>query len=242
MSTSLNDVVNFPLTAVEKLTGERVKDAKSRIEGRSCVNSRGETGLLNQFKDIPYSLGEISFWIFMCVATIVSVYRYAVQVNELKTGSFFNSLKRPSIMIPNQLWSWIWVIMIYLISYATYRLVVRAKTNDRAARVNGVYYALMLNLVVWTVSFFDHRSIYSALFVGIVVVISSITIFLLSYKRDSISTIIFGLFVIWSVYITLINYEYLRLNPRLESFPNFPDLVNAPFNNRKKDIQKNKYL
>ena len=171
---------------------------------------------------------DITLWLYLAIAAIASIYRYAVQVNEFQSGSFFNKLIRPKIMINNQVFSWIWVILIFGNAYASYRLVNTVKDDSTASLINTLFSLEIMHVIVWTVTFFDNRSIYSAFFVGLVVLLGAIIQFRLSIKVDCISTIIYGLFVIWAAYTAIINLRYLKLNPELEDFPVFPDIINGP--------------
>lgn len=162
---------------------------------------------------------SLSFWLFMIIAVIIIIFRIVEQSDELKNEeSFFKRLKKPRFLLNRYIWDIMWTIVILLNAYATYRMIVIARRGEAKRLISALFLLEMLHLILWTLTFFDHQNIENAFFIGIIAILAAVVQLSTTILVDKISAILYLITIIWVIYVMVVNFQIIELNPFLRDF------------------------
>lgn len=159
---------------------------------------------------------SLSFWLFMIIAVIVVIFRIVEQSDELSNEEgFFSHLKKPAFLLNKYVWDFMWTLVILLNAYATYRMIVISRRGEAKRLISALFLLEMLHLILWTLTFFDHQNIENAFFIGIIAILAAAVQLSTTILVDKVSAILYLITIIWVVYVMLVNFQIMELNPFL---------------------------
>ncbi|MCP1198401.1 TspO/MBR family protein [Notoacmeibacter sp. MSK16QG-6] len=121
--------------------------------------------------------------------------------SQTDTGSWYQSLNKPSFTPPNWLFPLAWTILYVLIAIAGARTFMRAPTG--AAMTIWVV-ALILNFAWTPVFFMAHRPSLALIVIGLLLV-AIIAFIVVSWVPDRVAALLFAPYAIWVGYATALN-------------------------------------
>ncbi len=125
--------------------------------------------------------------------------------------TWYNSLNKPTLNPPNGIFAPMWGV-IYLLMFISFWLMIYSNTNvDKKPAIILFIIQLLLNLS-WSPVFFYFHNIKLAF-----VIITLLTVFLLLtivafFKISKASCYLLVPYLLWLIFATYLNFEFMRLN------------------------------
>lgn len=151
-------------------------------------------------------------WALFLVPLIVLLGFVAGQVGAGPESAWFQALEKPSIYPEPKWFGIVWSILYVMIglSVALVASAWGARGRTAALWVFAVHFALNL---AWSPTFFAMQQITAALAIIVLIVLTLLAVIALFWKVRRLAAILLLPYLAWVCFATLLNYEFLRLNP-----------------------------
>ena len=151
-------------------------------------------------------------WALFLVPLCVLLGFFSGQVGAGPGSAWFQALVKPDIFPEPKWFGIVWTILYIMIalSVALIASAWGARGRTVALSVFAVHFALNL---AWTPTFFALQQITAALFVIVAIVLSLLVVLALFWKIRRLAAVLLLPYLAWVCFATLLNYEFLRLNP-----------------------------
>ena len=154
-------------------------------------------------------------WALFLVPLCVLLGFVSGQVGAGPGSSWFQALVKPGIYPEPKWFGIVWTILYIMIglSVALVASAWGARGRTAALWVFAAHFALNL---AWTPVFFALQQITMALFVIIAIVLSLLVVIALFWKVRRLAALLLLPYLAWVCFATLLNYEFMRLNPNAD--------------------------
>ena len=127
-------------------------------------------------------------------------------------SAWFQSLVKPDIYPEPKWFGIVWTILYVMIGLATAFVAAAwgARGRGLALGVFALHFALNLS---WTPVFFGLQQLTIALVVLVAIVLTLLLVIVLYWRVRRVAAILLLPYLAWVCFATLLNYEFLRLNP-----------------------------
>lgn len=125
---------------------------------------------------------------------------------------WFVALAKPSIFPPPALFGVIWPLLYTLMGLAAAMVCAAWGSRYRAPAILAFMLQLLVNLA-WSPVFFARHEITIALFVILVLDAAVLVTIVLFWKVRRAAALLLVPYLLWILFATVLNYEFLRLNP-----------------------------
>ena len=152
-------------------------------------------------------------WSLFVVPTVVLLGLLSGKLAGSGAGNpWFDGLIRPDIVPPPMWFGIVWTVLYVLMGVALAMVCAAWGARGRTAAIIAFVVQFLLNLA-WTPTFFAAHRIEGALYVlAALDVVLAITI-LLFWRVRRLAAVLLLPYLAWVLFATLLNYEFLRLNP-----------------------------
>ncbi len=154
-------------------------------------------------------------WALFLVPLIVLLGFVAGQLGPGPESAWFQALEKPSIFPEPKWFGIIWSILYVMIGLSV--ALVASAWGARGRTAALIIFALhfLLNLV-WSPVFFGMQQMTAALSVIVLIVLSLLVVIALFWKVRRLAALMLIPYLAWVCFATLLNYEFLQLNPDAE--------------------------
>ncbi|RLQ89370.1 tryptophan-rich sensory protein [Notoacmeibacter ruber] len=143
----------------------------------------------------------MSTWITYGLFLLVTLGGGLLIGSQTDTGTWYQSLNKPSFTPPNWLFPVAWTILYVLVGIAGARTFLRAPTSAAM----GIWVVQLLLNFAWTPVFFmAHRPSQALIVIGLLL-ISILAFIILRWTPDRIAAILFLPYAVWVAYATALN-------------------------------------
>lgn len=151
-------------------------------------------------------------WALFLVPLIVLLGFVAGQLGPGPESAWFQALEKPSIFPEPKWFGIIWSILYVMIGLSV--ALVASAWGARGRTAALIIFALhfLLNLV-WSPVFFGMQQMTAALSVIVLIVLSLLVVIALFWKVRRLAALMLIPYLAWVCFATLLNYEFLQLNP-----------------------------
>jgi benzodiazapine receptor len=127
-------------------------------------------------------------------------------------SQWFQSLDKPSIYPEPKWFGIVWTILYVMIGFSVALVASAWGARGRTAAlwVFALHFALNL---AWSPTFFAMQQITVALVVLVLIVVTLLVVIALFWKVRRLAALLLLPYLAWVCFATLLNYEFLRLNP-----------------------------
>ncbi len=151
-------------------------------------------------------------WALFTVPLVVLLGFLSGRVGSNANSAWFQSLVKPDIFPPPMWFGIVWTILYVLMGIALAIVCAAWGARGRTAAIVAFALQLAVNLA-WSPVFFGlHRIREGLIVIGVLDVLVLITIVLFWRVRRSAALLLLP-YLAWIAFATLLNYEFLRLNP-----------------------------
>ncbi|WP_340589310.1 TspO/MBR family protein [Erythrobacter alti] len=156
-------------------------------------------------------------WALFLVPAILLAGFVAGQMGGDANSAWFQSLDKPGIYPPPATFGIVWTILYAMIGFA-FALVCSAwGSPSRGVAIAAFLVHLAFNLA-WSPVFFGQQEITLALYVLIAVDVLAIVTTILFFKVRKWAGILMLPYLAWILFATLLNWQFLQLNPDASRF------------------------
>lgn len=176
------------------------------------------------------TFSDVSFWLFIVISIIVVIYRIYVQRDLLsQEQNFFDSLRKPDMLLPFWAFDIMFGLVIVLIGYSIFRMIRISRRGEAKRLINSLFILMLMHYLLYTMAIFSHKNFLSALVTAIISMYTAIVLLSITILVDKVAAILLLINVIWSAYLTYITYLFIELNPDLKQAPE-PEInpINIP--------------
>lgn len=128
---------------------------------------------------------------------------------------WFDALERPGIFPPSWLFGTIWPILFALMGFAVALVCAAWGARGRTAAIWS-FVILFALLMAWSPVFFAFHQMTVALVVVALVVLMTAVTMILFWRVRKLAAVLLLPLLAWTSFATLLNYEFLALNPGLD--------------------------
>lgn len=151
-------------------------------------------------------------WALFTVPLVVLLGFLSGRVGSNANSAWFQSLVKPDIFPPPMWFGIVWTVLYVLMGIALAIVCAAWGARGRTAAIVAFALQLAVNLA-WSPVFFGlHRIREGLIVIGVLDVLVLITIVLFWRVRRSAALLLLP-YLAWIAFATLLNYEFLRLNP-----------------------------
>lgn len=151
-------------------------------------------------------------WALFTVPLIVLLGFLAGQIGQGPETAWFQSLEKPGIFPPPMWFGIVWTILYVMIGLALALVCAAWGAKGRTAALIAFAVHFVFNLA-WTPIFFGAQQIGLALIVLCIVVATLIAVIALFWRVRQLAALLLLPYLAWVIFATVLNYEFLRLNP-----------------------------
>ena len=137
------------------------------------------------------------------------------QLGAGPNSAWFQSLEKPSIYPEPKWFGIVWSILYVMIGFAAAFVASAWGARGRGAALTVFALHFALNLA-WSPVFFGMQDLSLALGLLVAIVLTLLVVIALFWKVRKIAAILLLPYLAWVCFATLLNYEFLRLNPDAE--------------------------
>ncbi|MBX7493487.1 tryptophan-rich sensory protein [Qipengyuania sp. 1NDW9] len=127
-------------------------------------------------------------------------------------SAWFQALDKPAIYPEPKWFGIVWTILYVMIGLATAMVASAWGARGRGAALTVFALHFLLNLA-WTPIFFGMQQLTLALGVLVAIVLSLLVVIVLYWRVRRLAAVLLLPYLAWVCFATLLNYEFLRLNP-----------------------------
>ncbi len=151
-------------------------------------------------------------WALFTVPTCVLLGFLAGQLGGSPNTLWFEGLVKPDIFPEPKWFGIVWTILYVMIGISV--ALICAAWGARGRKAALIVFALhfLLNLS-WSPIFFGAHQMTIALYVLVAIVLSLLAVMVLFYRVRKLAAALLIPYLAWVCFATLLNYEFLRLNP-----------------------------
>lgn len=151
-------------------------------------------------------------WALFTVPLCVLLGYFSGQVGTGSESAWFQSLEKPAIFPEPKWFGIVWSILYAMIGFSVALVASAWGARGRTAAlwVFALHFALNL---IWSPTFFGMQQITAALVVLVLIVLSLLAVIALFWKVRRLAAILLLPYLGWVCFATVLNYEFLRLNP-----------------------------
>ncbi len=128
---------------------------------------------------------------------------------------WFLALVKPSIFPPPAVFGVVWPILYVLMGFAAATVCAAWGSRYRLPAILAFVLQLLVNLT-WTPVFFGYHEMTFALYVILALDVAVIVTIVLFAKVRSAAAWLLAPYLAWILFATVLNYEFLRLNPEAD--------------------------
>lgn len=155
-------------------------------------------------------------WALVMVPAVLLLGFLAGQLGGDANSVWFQSLVKPAIFPPPVWFGIVWSILYIMLGFALALICAAWGARGRTAAIVVFLIQLGVNLA-WTPVFFGQHQITSALILIAVLDVLVIFTIALVWRVRKLAAVLMLPYLAWIVFATLLNYEFLRLNPEADS-------------------------
>ena len=154
-------------------------------------------------------------WALFAVPLCVLLGFLAGQLGAGSDSAWFQALEKPSIFPEPKWFGIVWTILYVMIglSVAIIASAWGARGRTAALWMFAVHFGFNL---AWTPVFFSMQQITIALVVIVLIMLTLLAVIALFWKVRKLAALLLLPYLAWVCFATLLNYEFLRLNPDAE--------------------------
>jgi tryptophan-rich sensory protein len=157
-------------------------------------------------------LSNWQFWLYLIIVLIVLIIETIITIKGLKNPTYQN-FQKPSIQPRSIVFSIAWLILFGIIIYAWYESTHVAESKNVSTTTLQILFGLNLLLnFLWVVVFFYKFDYKISLFILVLLVIETIALIVVVSKYSTTAAILLGIYLLWLLFATYLNYQYLILN------------------------------
>lgn len=152
-------------------------------------------------------------WSLFIVPTVVLLGFLSSKIAGGGPGNpWFDALVKPGIFPPPMWFGFVWTILYVLMGIALAMVCAAWGARGRTAAIVAFAVQFVLNLA-WTPLFFAAHEIRAALLVLIILDLLVLVTVVLFWRVRRLAAVLLLPYLAWVLFATLLNYEFLRLNP-----------------------------
>lgn len=154
-------------------------------------------------------------WALVMVPAVLLLGFLAGQLGGDANSAWFQSLDKPAIFPPPIWFGIVWSILYIMLGFALALVCAAWGARGRTAAIVVFLIQLGVNLA-WTPIFFGQHQISSALILIAVLDVLVIITIALVWRVRKLAAVLMLPYLAWIVFATVLNYEFLRLNPEAD--------------------------
>ena len=151
-------------------------------------------------------------WVLFLVPLIVLLGFVAGQLGPGPESAWFQSLEKPSIFPEPKWFGIVWSILYVMIGFSVALVASAWGARGRTAALIAFALHFLLNLA-WSPTFFGMQQMGAALVVIVLIVLTLLVVIALFWKVRRLAALLLLPYLAWVCFATLLNYEFLQLNP-----------------------------
>ncbi|MBA4764346.1 MAG: tryptophan-rich sensory protein [Erythrobacter sp.] len=155
-------------------------------------------------------------WALFTVPLCVLLGFLSGQLGAGADSAWFQALEKPSIFPEPKWFGIVWTILYVMIGLSVALVASAWGARGRTAALWMFAVHFVLNLA-WTPVFFSMQQITAALVVIALIVLTLLAVIGLFWKVRKLAALLLLPYLAWVCFATLLNYEFMRLNPDAES-------------------------
>lgn len=154
-------------------------------------------------------------WALFMVPLIVLLGFFAGQLGSGPGSPWFQALDKPAIFPEPKWFGIVWSVLYVMIGLSVALVASAWGARGRSAALIAFAVHFLLNLA-WSPTFFAMQQITAALVVIVLIVLSLLVVIALFWKVRKLAAVLLLPYLAWVSFATLLNYEFLRLNPEAD--------------------------
>lgn len=154
-------------------------------------------------------------WALVMVPAVLLLGFLAGQLGGDANSAWFQSLDKPAIFPPPVWFGIVWSILYIMLGFVLALVCAAWGARGRTAAIVMFLIQLGVNLA-WTPVFFGQHQITSALILIAVLDVLVIITIALVWRVRKLAAVLMLPYLAWILFATLLNYEFLRLNPEAD--------------------------
>ncbi|MBX7533446.1 tryptophan-rich sensory protein [Qipengyuania sp. 1XM1-15A] len=151
-------------------------------------------------------------WALFLVPLVVLLGFVAGQLGPGPESAWFQSLEKPSIFPEPKWFGIVWSILYVMIGLSVALVASAWGARGRTAALIAFALHFLLNLA-WSPTFFGMQQMSAALVVIVLIFLSLLVVIALFWKVRGLAALLLVPYLAWVCFATLLNYEFLQLNP-----------------------------
>lgn len=154
-------------------------------------------------------------WALLTVPACVLLGFLAGQLGGNADSVWFEALVKPDIFPPPMWFGIVWTILYVMIGIALALVCAAWGARGRVAAIMVFIAHFLLNLS-WTPMFFGAHEMTLALYILVAMIITLVLTIAFFWRVRQLAALLLLPYLAWVCFATLLNYEFLRLNPGLD--------------------------
>ncbi len=154
-------------------------------------------------------------WALLTVPACVLLGFLSGQLGGGSDSVWFGALEKPSIYPPPMWFGIVWTILYVMIGISLALVCAAWGARGRVAAILVFAAHFLLNLA-WTPMFFGAHEMTIALYILVAMVVTLLITIGFFWKVRQLAAVLLLPYLAWICFATLLNYEFLRLNPDLD--------------------------
>jgi translocator protein len=134
---------------------------------------------------------------------------------EGASDPWFQALDKPAIFPPPRVFGVVWPILYVLMGFAAAMVCAAWGSRYRLPAILAFVLQLLVNLA-WNPVFFGEHEITFALYISLALDVAVLVTIALFWKVRRAAALLLVPYLGWILFATVLNYEFLRLNPRAD--------------------------
>ena len=151
-------------------------------------------------------------WALFLVPLCVLLGFVSGQLGAGPQSAWFQALDKPSIYPEPKWFGIVWTILYVMIGFAVALVAAAWGARGRTVALWAFAVHFALNLA-WTPVFFAMQEITAALAILVLIIVTLLIVMVLFWKVRRLAALLLLPYLAWVCFATLLNYEFLRLNP-----------------------------
>jgi len=158
-------------------------------------------------------------WSLVTVPLIVLLgYISGVAAGSTAQNPWFQTLVKPGIYPPPQVFGIVWTVLYILMGLALAMLITAHGARGRGLAIAVFIVQLALNLA-WSPLFFGMYRISAAFYLLCAIDVAALATVLLAARVRPLAAALLAPYLAWVLFATLLNWQFLELNPDAEGAP-----------------------
>lgn len=127
-------------------------------------------------------------------------------------NTWYNTLNKPAFTPPSEAFSIVWPIL-YVLIFISFIIMLRNNSNRSKVLAIILFVIQLILNFSWSPVFFYFHNIELAFYIIIALLIFIIWMIVVFYKISKLSAILLVPYLLWVIFATILNYNFMILNP-----------------------------